>query len=81
MDRYGCLHSGPDDRFYEDGNSVIELAQRRRFPFDGSFEDWAPDPGWGIPKKHPEWTDVPGYDLNLTTGNRLSLGVSSSKEQ
>jgi len=69
----GVFTQAQTDGFFADGNSVIEIAQQRRFPFDGSFADWAPGPGWGIPTVHPEWTDVPGYDLNLTMGNRLNI--------
>ena len=69
----GVFTQAQTDGFFADGNSVIEMAQQQRFTFDGSFADWAPGPGWGIPTVHPEWTDVPGYDLNLTMGNRLNI--------
>ena len=77
----GVFTQAQTDNFFANGKSVIEMAQQRRFPFDGSFEDWAPDPGWGIPTVHPDWADVPGYDLNLTTGNRLDVGAPLSREQ
>ena len=69
----GVFTRAETDKFYADGRDVIDMAQQRRFPFDGSFADWAPDPEWGFPTVHPEWTRVPGYDLNLTTGYRLKI--------
>ena len=76
----GVFTQAQTDGFFADGNEVIAMAQQRHFPFDDSFADWAPDPEWAIPTVHPEWADAPGYDLNLTTGNRLGNGASSGKE-
>ena len=69
----GVFTQAQTEKFFADGKDVVGMAQQRRFPFDGSFADWAPDPEWNIPTVHPEWARVPGYDLNLTTGNRLNI--------
>jgi hypothetical protein len=76
----GVFTQAQIDGFFADGNEVIAMAQQRHFPFDDSFADWAPGPEWAISTVHPEWADAPGYDLNLTTGNRLGNGASSGKE-
>ena len=72
----GVYTQAQTEKFFADGKDVVGMAQQRRFPFDGSFADWAPDPEWNIPTVHPEWARVPGYDLNLTTGNRLNIVAS-----
>ena len=54
------------EQFYVTGRAVIEDIEARRFPFDGSYLDWRPDPAWGIPEVHPHWDRVPGYDVPLT---------------
>jgi hypothetical protein len=59
-------------RFFETGREVIAAVEARCFPFDGSWLDWRPDPAWGIPEVHPDWDRVPGYDLPLTSGRRLT---------
>ena len=69
----GVFTQAQTEKFFSDGRDVIGMAEQRRFPFDGSFADWAPDPEWRIPTVHPEWASMPGYDLNLTTGNRLKM--------
>jgi hypothetical protein len=60
------------DSFYEDGREVIANVEARRYPFDGSHLDWRPDPRWTTPTLHDGWDRVPGYDLLLTTGRRLT---------
>ena len=67
----GVFTQAQTDRFFADGERVIEMVHRRQFPFDGSYVDWQPSPEWTVPTVHPEWARVPGYDMNLTTGNRL----------
>lgn len=62
------------ERIAETGRRVIADIEARRFPFDGAWVDWRPDPAWGIPEVHPEWDRFPGYDLPLSTGRRL-IGV------
>jgi hypothetical protein len=66
----------PEDTagFYAAGTDVIALVEGRRFPFDGALQDFQPPPHWGMPKFHPDWERLPGYDLTHTTGRRL-VGV------
>ena len=72
----GVFTQAQTEKFFADGNDVIDMARQRRFPFDGSLVDWTPDPDWNIPTVHPDWARVPGYDLNLTTGDRLKIVTS-----
>ena len=72
----GVFTQAQTEKFFADGKEVIGMAEERRFPFDGSLADWAPDPEWDIPTVYLEWARVPGYDLNLTTGNRLKIVAS-----
>lgn len=67
----GVFTRAQTDRFFEDGERVIQMVCRRLFPFDGSYSEWRPSPEWTAPTVHPEWAKVPGFDLNLTTGGRL----------
>ena len=69
----GVFTQAQTEGFFEDGREVVRMAQERLFPFDGSYTDWAPDPEWDVPTVNPGWADVPGYDLNLTTGSRLNV--------
>lgn len=59
------------DQFFATGRGVIADIEARRFPFDGSWLAWRPDPAWPIPEVHPEWERYPGYDVPLTSGRRL----------
>lgn len=34
---------------------ILELLERRRYPFDGSWLDWMPDPDWTPPKLPEGW--------------------------
>lgn len=36
---------------------ILERIENRRYPFDGSWLDWKPDPNWSLPKL-PEGWDV-----------------------
>jgi hypothetical protein len=60
------------ESFYAAGREAIALVEQRRFPFDGSYLDWDPPTGWGLPQLAPDWDRVPGYDVTLTTGLRLA---------
>ena len=60
------------DAIYDHGWQAIADIEARRFPFDGSLVDWRPEVHWAIPSIHPEWDRIPGYDLPLSTGRRLS---------
>ena len=55
----------------ETGLRVIADVEARRFPFDGSWLEWRPDPTWATPETPPGWDLVGGYDLPLSTGRRL----------
>lgn len=59
------------DRFYREGREAIADAEARRFPFDGAYLDWLPEPHWGLPQVHPEWDRLPGYDMSHAIGRRL----------
>lgn len=52
------------EQFYRDGEEVADLIEARRFPFDGSYLDFAPDPNWAIPALPGGWQHVPGYDYS-----------------
>jgi hypothetical protein len=70
----GVFTRADTESFYAAGRDVIADVEARRFPFNGSYLDYRPDPQWGIPQFHPEWDRVPGYDITHTTGRRL-VGV------
>lgn len=37
---------------------VLDRLERRQYPFDGSWLDWMPDPGWSSPKLPENWDMV-----------------------
>jgi hypothetical protein len=72
LEEIGVFSSADTESFYATGREVLADMEARRFPFDGSYLNWRPDPNWSIPELHPGWDRVPGYDVNLTTGRRLT---------
>ena len=45
-----CRVTRPEsDAIRQEGARVIANIEARRFPFDGTFVNWRPDPAWGIP--------------------------------
>lgn len=40
-----------------DGESVIADIEARRWPFDDTYQNWAPDPAWPIPAIPDDWTE------------------------
>jgi hypothetical protein len=42
-----------------EGERVIKLAEAGEFPFDGTWCDFAPDPGWTVPDRLPAGWDRP----------------------
>ena len=58
--------------FEEAGREAIALIEGRRFPFDGSYLDWRPPEGWGIPTLPAGWDLAPDEDLNRMTGVHVS---------
>lgn len=38
-----------------EGEKVATDIEARRWPFDAGYEDWRPDPAWGIPAMPVEW--------------------------
>ena len=37
---------------------VMERLEKRRYPFDGSWLDWKPDPAWQPPKLPENWDKI-----------------------
>ena len=74
----GVFTRADTESFYAAGREVIADVEARRFPFDGSYLDYRPDPQWGIPQFHPDWDRVPGYNITHTTG-RLLTGVDTPR--
>jgi len=37
---------------------VLERIEKRQYPFDGSWLDWKPDPGWHLPKLPEDWDKI-----------------------
>jgi hypothetical protein len=68
----GVFTRADTESFYAAGREVIADVEARRFPFDGSYLDYRPDPQWGIPQFHTDWDRVSGYDITHTTGRRLA---------
>ncbi|HLL67099.1 MAG TPA: DUF402 domain-containing protein [Micromonosporaceae bacterium] len=44
---------------WDEGKRVIALAEAGEFPFDGSWCDFQPDPGWTVPTELPAGWDRP----------------------
>ena len=38
-----------------DISGILEKLEKRQYPFDGSWLDWKPDPGWAGPKLPENW--------------------------
>lgn len=60
------------EAIYDHGRQAIADVEARRFPFDGALVDWRPEAHWAVPTIHPEWDRIPGYDMPLSTGRRLT---------
>ncbi|SCF39253.1 Protein of unknown function [Micromonospora purpureochromogenes] len=45
-------------RIREEGELLLARAVSRRYPFDGTWQDFQPEPGWP-PAPLPHWWDVP----------------------
>jgi len=37
---------------------VLERLEKRQYPFDGSWLNWMPDPGWSPPKLPEDWDKI-----------------------
>lgn len=37
---------------------ILARLEKRRYPFDGSWLDWVPDPGWLPPKLAKDWDEI-----------------------
>ena len=37
---------------------VLEKLENRQYPFDGSWRDWMPDPGWSLPTLPENWDKI-----------------------
>ena len=54
----GCITAEQDTAIRSVTPSIYELIQQRRYPLDGSWVDWRPDPNWE-PARLPEgWEDT-----------------------
>jgi protein associated with RNAse G/E len=40
------------------GNEVLDRLESRQYPFDGSWLNWMPDPGWNPPKLPQNWDKI-----------------------
>jgi hypothetical protein len=47
------------DAVRAEGERVIEALEARRSPFSDGWEQWTPDPNWGIPTLPDGWDEVP----------------------
>jgi predicted RNA-binding protein associated with RNAse of E/G family len=48
------------DAVWAEGRRVIEEIEAGRFPFDGTWTDFRPDPDWPVPAQLPAGWDRPG---------------------
>jgi hypothetical protein len=53
--RLGVYTPEQASRFEEIGHLAIARLQGREPPFDEPWEDWRPDPAWGIPARPEKW--------------------------
>ncbi len=40
-----------------EGERMIPAIEARKWPFDGSFENWRPDPAWPVPVMPDNWNE------------------------
>ncbi|RZQ59423.1 DUF402 domain-containing protein [Amycolatopsis suaedae] len=57
-------------RLRQEGERLIELAEAGRFPFDGSWTDFRPDPAWPVPELPESAVDEPGQQAEADGGGR-----------
>jgi len=43
------------DAVRREGERVVAGIEARRWPFDGTFDDWRPDPCWPVPPMPDDW--------------------------
>jgi protein associated with RNAse G/E len=51
----GLLDETVAARVRADGERVVKQIENEEFPFDGSWLEWQPDPGWPSPELPPGW--------------------------
>lgn len=51
----GRFTTAEADAMRAEGERVIERIGARAWPFDGSLEDWRPDPAWPLPMVPVDW--------------------------
>lgn len=51
----GRLTVGEAEAVRAEGERVIADIEARRWPFDGSYDDWRPDPAWPLPALPDDW--------------------------
>jgi predicted RNA-binding protein associated with RNAse of E/G family len=54
----GVVDRGLERRIREEAESIAARAERRDPPFDGSLDEWLPDPEWPTPVLPAGWEDV-----------------------
>jgi protein associated with RNAse G/E len=53
--RRGVVDTELERRIRAEADVIVEKLERRGPPFDGSFEDWRPDPDWPTPVLPDDW--------------------------
>ncbi|HEX2281822.1 MAG TPA: DUF402 domain-containing protein [Thermomicrobiales bacterium] len=53
----GRFDPGEVQAIRNEGQRAIRDIEGRRWPFDGSWLDWRPDPTWPVPAMPPNWDD------------------------
>lgn len=55
---HGLIDRDLERRIRAEAEAIIAKADREEPPFDGSFEDWRPDPEWALPELPAGWDRV-----------------------
>ncbi|MER7764914.1 DUF402 domain-containing protein [Streptomyces sp. NPDC097619] len=60
----GLLDAARAERVRQAGVAAVELIERWGEPFSAGWQDWRPDPAWGVPVLPEDWDRTPAH---LTT--------------
>jgi predicted RNA-binding protein associated with RNAse of E/G family len=54
----GVVDPALERRIRSEADAIVARAERAEPPFDGSWDDWRPDPEWPTPRLPAGWEDV-----------------------
>ena len=62
---HGCWSQEKADLVRRDGLEVVEMIESKTAPFNERWEQWRPDPSWGMPVLSSQWADQPVKSVEI----------------